>query len=393
MINTNQRSGGRYTRTKATFAASKKSNAAPEEDTPTVRQRIGEARKSGVLNLRGLNLPALPIAAENLSNLSALLLGQNRLSAVPNNLPTLFPNLTYLDLSWNKISSVPAALAELASLELLDVEGNAELSTTLPPTMRRLIDNGKLAVLTGTERITLKDVRDAGDAGDSGQEESGTEEDAEQAAWRKDYYDTDDEAEAEEGGYADEDSSNEDTGGGDDDDDDGESQLRSDMAGMSIHAETFSDEFSLFMHRVVALESDALETGFRKRWRAGDPAFVRYIAKRYAADAGKATTRGVLGSRTKDRKQQQQQLLSVAGGGARGGGGSNAGSARSLSDAGSWNGSDDGTEDGADGEENPKPLKDRNRKRQVEYARKEKERAVKGDVKAGRKSKAEDQGK
>ncbi|KAJ3170103.1 hypothetical protein HDU87_008820 [Geranomyces variabilis] len=387
MINTNSKSGGRSTRTKATFAASKKSNAAPEEDTPTVRQRIGEARKSGVLNLRGLNLPALPVAAENLSNLSALLLGQNRLTAVPNNLPTLFPNLTYLDLSWNKISSVPAALAELDGLELLDVEGNSELSSALPPTMRRLIDNDKLAVLTGTERITLKDVHDAGE-GES-EEESDTEEKTEPAAWRKDYYDTDDEADAEEGGYADEDSSNEDTGSGNDDDED----LHSNMAGLSVHAETLNDEFSLFMHRIIALESDALENGFRKRWRAGEPVFVRYIAKRYAADAGKATTRGVVGSRTKDRKQQ---LLAVGGGGAAaagggGGGGSTAGSNRSPSDAGSWNGTDDGTEDGADGEENAKPLKDRNRKRQVEYARKEKERAVKGDVKAGRKSKAQDQ--
>ncbi|KAJ3147969.1 hypothetical protein HDU89_005043 [Geranomyces variabilis] len=383
MINTNSKSGGRYTRTKATFAASKKSNAAPEEDTPTVRQRIGEARKSGVLNLRGLNLPALPIAAENLNNLSALLLGQNRLTAVPNNLPTLFPNLTYLDLSWNKISSVPAALAELDGLEVLDVEGNSELSTTLPPTMRRLIDNGKLAVLTGTERITLNDIRDAGES--ESEEESGTEEQTEQAAWRKDYYDTDDEAEAEEGGYADENSSNEDTGSGNDDDEEG---LHTNMAGLSVHAETLNDEFSLFMHRIIALESDALENGFRKRWRAAEPVFVRYIAKRYAADAGKATTRGVVGSRTKDRKQQ---LLAVGGGGATGGGGSTAGSTRSLSDAGSWNGTDDGTEDG-DGEENAKPLKDRNRKRQVEYARKEKERAVKGDVKAGRKTKAQDQG-
>ncbi|KAJ3164356.1 hypothetical protein HDU88_005454 [Geranomyces variabilis] len=383
MINTNSKSGGRYTRTKATFAASKKSNAAPEEDTPTVRQRIGEARKSGVLNLRGLNLPALPIAAENLNNLSALLLGQNRLTAVPNNLPTLFPNLTYLDLSWNKISSVPAALAELDGLEVLDVEGNTELSTTLPPTMRRLIDNGKLAVLTGTERITLNDIRDAGES--ESEEESGTEEQTEQAAWRKDYYDTDDEAEAEEGGYADENSSNEDTGSGNDDDYEG---LHTNMAGLSVHAETLNNEFSLFMHRIIALESDALENGFRKRWRAAEPVFVRYIAKRYAADAGKATTRGVVGSRTKDRKQQ---LLAVGGGGATGGGGSTAGSTRSLSDAGSWNGTDDGTEDG-DGEENAKPLKDRNRKRQVEYARKEKERAVKGDVKAGRKTKAQDQG-
>lgn len=74
MQTTAPRAGTRKTRSKATYAATKKTGAAPEEDTPTVRQRLAEARRSGVLDLRGLNLANIPVDAEKLSKISALLL-------------------------------------------------------------------------------------------------------------------------------------------------------------------------------------------------------------------------------------------------------------------------------------------------------------------------------
>ncbi|RKO85069.1 hypothetical protein BDK51DRAFT_38528 [Blyttiomyces helicus] len=64
----------RQTRTKATFVATQKAVAGPEEDTPTVRQRLAEARKTGVLDLRHLGLSQIPVDATKLAGLTALLL-------------------------------------------------------------------------------------------------------------------------------------------------------------------------------------------------------------------------------------------------------------------------------------------------------------------------------
>ncbi|KAI8908729.1 hypothetical protein DFJ77DRAFT_473111 [Powellomyces hirtus] len=372
MYSTNAKGGHRRTRTKATFAATKKGTAGPEEDTPTVRQRIAEARKSGVLNLRGLNLPSLPVAAEKLDNVSALLLGQNRLTSVPNNLPTLFPDLTYLDLSWNKLSSsLPATLAELTDLEVLDVEGNTELSTQLGPALRRLVDMSKLAVLTGDTNVSTRDLH-LGETSATDESEHDDDQTEEQPAWRKDYYDTDDEEEAklEEGGYED-----------DNDiatsDNRSEGSIEGDTTPLTV--DNLTTEFALLMHRIAGLENDELTAAFKKRWRSGDPVFVRYVAKRYAADAGKAVTHGIVGYRKKDRKQQSQSFLNVPG---------SADELRtSSSPAASWHGSDESDASDDDAESAPKPLKDRSAKKQIDYARKEKERAVKAGVKAGRKTK------
>ncbi|KAJ3195895.1 hypothetical protein HK101_010727 [Irineochytrium annulatum] len=105
-----------------------------DEDTPTVRQRINEGRKSGFLDLTGLGLTTLPVDAAKLSDLTALLLGNNGLIAVPGNLASTFPRLVYLDLSGNKISTIPASLAELEELEVLDLTSNEGLRGSQVPT-------------------------------------------------------------------------------------------------------------------------------------------------------------------------------------------------------------------------------------------------------------------
>ncbi|KAJ3008268.1 hypothetical protein HKX48_008672 [Thoreauomyces humboldtii] len=342
---TSGKGGTRYTRTKSTFQASKKTNAGAEEDTPTVRQRISEARKTGVLNLRGLDLANLPVAAEKLENLSALLLGQNRLAQVPNGLASFFPSLTYLDLSGNRISSW-GNLADLSDLEVLDLEANPELSINqIPSTLRRLADVGKLAIIVGDANVTARDV--AGADGTTSESDGNGEDNAEEPAWRKDYYDTDDEAEEEEGGYADGDAS--------DDDNRSDRSLESNVSDVQM-VENLQTEFGLFIHRIADLDNDTILGAFRRRWKAGDGTFVRYVAKRYAADAGKAVTRGIVGSRKKDRRTTGEESAS-----------------RTVTD---------------DEEESTRPIKDKNAKKQIHYARQDKERAVKTDIKAGRASKA-----
>ncbi|KNC98292.1 uncharacterized protein SPPG_06688 [Spizellomyces punctatus DAOM BR117] len=358
MQNIKARSGQRETRTKATFAATKKTGAGPEEDTPTVRQRLSEARKTGVLDLRGLNLGNIPVDAEKLQNLSALLLGENRLTSIPADLPSIFPRLTYLDLSFNKIQSVPNVLVDLQDLEVLDLEGNQDIPSQLPTAFRPLVEKGKLAVLRGEPDFSPSDVLNEESFAAESEVEEVQEEGKPEPAWRKDYYDTDDEADHEEGGYEDD---IEDQDSLDNKDTRSVTSIDSNLSD-GLSTDNLRVEFKLFIHRVEDLEEgDTLEARFRRRWGTGDPVFVRYISKRYRAEAGKPATHGLAGGRRKDRKNRE-------------------GESRDSE-------VDDDHDRGSASEEEERPLKGRNAKRQVEYARKEKERSVKQGVKAGRKTK------
>ncbi|KAI9091237.1 hypothetical protein DFS34DRAFT_327644 [Phlyctochytrium arcticum] len=354
MFSTTSTKGGgtRFTRTKATVTTTKKSDAGPEQDTPTVRQRLAEARKTGVLDLRSLELKGLPVDAERLKNITALLLGDNRLTAVPD--LKFFPRLTYLDISQNKISSIPTSLADLADLEILDVEGNAEVEDKLPPAVRVLVDRGRLAVLGGAGNVTADDVGGVAVEESDGSSEPESEK---EEAWRKDYYDTDDEAEVEEGGYEDDEEPGMAVDSNSDNDDNDNSRQE------TVTTDHLDTEFQLFLHRIEGLDTESgseFTSEYRKRWSSGDPSFVRYVAKRYGADAGKETTRGVVGKRAKDRRK--------AGGDAAAG--------------------DSDGDDEAPSSRGGKRLVDKNAKRQMDYARKSKEKFVKQDVKAGRKSKS-----
>ncbi|KAI9202319.1 uncharacterized protein BJ171DRAFT_514707 [Polychytrium aggregatum] len=147
MYSTSHKHGTRPTRTKATNLASSQA-VDPNSDTPTVRQRIAEARRSGLLDLRSLNLTSIPPEACKLQNATHVLLGSNNIRTIPVDLHKMFPNLEALDLSSNRLSSIPPGLAMLDDLEILDLEGNPDLSENLPPAFGPLED--RVAIITGS---------------------------------------------------------------------------------------------------------------------------------------------------------------------------------------------------------------------------------------------------
>lgn len=262
----------------------------------------------------------------------------------------MFPHLTYLDLSGNKIGNIPSTLAEVHDLEILDLEGNQDIGRRIPASLRPLIDMGKLAIFTEDANITAADMEEVETSASEAEPEElfepGEVKDREsEQAWRKEYYDTDEEAEVEEGGYEDE--VEEEMVSGEPSDGSAESAGSDTLA-----TDNYKIEFKLFLHRVAGLtESDTLESTFRRRWGTGDAIFVRYIAKRYAADAGKQITHGAIGLRKKDRKGEE------------------------------------GSPKISDEEADSRSPKDKNAKRQRDYARKMKEREIGKDLQASRKSK------
>ncbi|KAJ3072249.1 Leucine-rich repeat-containing protein 57 [Quaeritorhiza haematococci] len=148
----------RQTRSKATFHVTKL-QIRRQEETPTIKQRIAEAQKTGFLDLRHQGLTQIPQQALKLSHLRILLLGNNQLRSLPPNFDRLFPTLTYLDLSNNRLSFVPPTLVNLDQLQILDLEGNHNNtnneSLTLPAAFRPLLGD-RLAVFL--EPVDTADV-------------------------------------------------------------------------------------------------------------------------------------------------------------------------------------------------------------------------------------------
>ncbi|RKO85068.1 hypothetical protein BDK51DRAFT_26713, partial [Blyttiomyces helicus] len=294
--------------------------------------------------------------------------GNNLFRTIPNFLPQTFPHLTYLDFSHNKILAVPPNLSDLEDLELLDVEGNTELPSQLPPTLRSLVDMGKLMVFhEPPEDLDVEmDVDE--------------DEDAEKPKPKKsEYYETDEEDE--------------------DDDEDGggvgmerggsRGSVKMERTGSSrgtlapewagsltvvamartasassvassaglepLSTDALREEARLFFARVVAAEDAELESTLRRRWAVGDAALVKYVARRYAQEAGKPIVVG--------------------------GGGPRRGTPREgRSD-------DEGSVEG--GESDDEALVARKAaSRQVDFARKVKERNLKQELREGRKMKA-----
>lgn len=122
--------GTRATRTKATFAPPQLPTDA-KEDTPLIRQRISEARRTNFLDLRNLSLRSIPLEALKLDSLTHLLLGNNQITLIPSDLNKTYPNLRVIDFSHNKITTVPSTLSDLCDMEILDIEGNL-VNPTLP---------------------------------------------------------------------------------------------------------------------------------------------------------------------------------------------------------------------------------------------------------------------
>ncbi|KAJ3213367.1 hypothetical protein HDU67_002949 [Dinochytrium kinnereticum] len=291
--------GDKQVRQNSSLASLPTSRQNSEEDTPTVRQRINEARKSGFLDLSSLSLTGLPADALKLEDITALLLGNNKLTAVPSNLANNFPRLVYLDLSRNKITSIPASLAELEELEILDLSANEGLRGSMVPTGFGPIRD-HVAVFVDDE--------DAG--GVAGSVENGTD--------MTDNLGMDEENDA-----------------GNEDDDEEEEEDSGPAKRRRDFVEDVALEARRFFRRLESLEEyEELDSFFRRRLAARDPGFIKYLLRRYGDDA------------------------------------------------------DDG--DGSDGDEDAESsvAKRKEMKGQMEFARKEKDRYVKGERKAGRKVKA-----
>ncbi|KAI8843666.1 hypothetical protein BC829DRAFT_492033 [Chytridium lagenaria] len=257
-----------------------------DEDTPTVRQRISEARKSGFLDLSGLALTALPIDALKLEDITALLLGNNKLTAVPSNLANNFPRLVYLDLSRNKITTIPASLAELEELEILDLSSNEGLRGAMVPTGFSPIRH-RVAVFIDDE------------ANEGGDDSNGTA------------------------------TNNEDNTPSDDNDASMDDDVEDDEEPHKRRRDFVEDALD---------DYEELDSFFRRRLAAREPGFIKYLLRRYGDD-----------------------------------------------------GATDGESDEGDAESSV--LKRKEMKGQMEFARKEKDRYVKGEKKAGRKVKAAMMGK
>ncbi|KAJ3085650.1 Leucine-rich repeat-containing protein 57 [Quaeritorhiza haematococci] len=152
------RTATRQTRSKATFHVTKL-QIRRREETPTIKQRIAEAQKTGFLDLRHQGLTQIPQEALKLLNLRILLLGNNQLRSLPPNFDRIFPALTYLDLSNNRLSFVPPTLVNLDQLQILDLEGNHNNADngwlTLPAAFRPLLAD-RLAVFL--EPVDTADV-------------------------------------------------------------------------------------------------------------------------------------------------------------------------------------------------------------------------------------------
>lgn len=90
-----------------------------------LRQLIDQAAREGwtELNLRGEDLTALPPEIAQLSSLQSLDLGSNQLMAMPSEIGQL-TNLQSLDLSRNQLSTIPPVIGRLSSLQRLYLSHN-----------------------------------------------------------------------------------------------------------------------------------------------------------------------------------------------------------------------------------------------------------------------------
>ncbi|KAJ3106592.1 hypothetical protein HDU97_005957 [Phlyctochytrium planicorne] len=282
--------GDKQVRQNAAVLSQPSSRQNSDEDTPTVRQRLNEARKSGFLDLSSLSLTTLPQDALKLEEITALLLGNNKLTAVPSNLANNFPRLVYLDLSRNEITTIPAILAELEDLQILDLSSNEGLKGNALPTGFGPIRH-RVAVFIDDEETEQ----------DEATGEADTSYDHNQNA------DDDEDDEEEEG-------------------DDLPKRRRDFVEDVALEAKRF------FRRLELLDDYEDLASFFKRQLAARDPGFIKYLLRRYGDEE------------------------------------------------------DDGDAD--DGDAESSVSKRKGMKMQIDYARKEKDRYVKGERSAGRKSKA-----
>ncbi|KAJ3206891.1 hypothetical protein HDU82_004237, partial [Entophlyctis luteolus] len=226
----------------------------------TVKQRIAEAVRSKVLDLSSLGLSLIPEDAKLITDLRVLLLGSNNFTAVPANLANNFPNLEYLDLSRNSISSIPSTLADLAELRVLDFSENPALAgTTVPAAYAPL--RHQLALFVDDESVEFKE--DSNDLNDERR--------------RRDRVTDEDDSDID-----DEDSEGQ-AGDSDGDDDDGESNM---SRGSYRKQNDLLEDAALSLHKFLRMVKDLedaadLHSLFSRLAAAKDAMFFKYLSKRY----------------------------------------------------------------------------------------------------------------
>ncbi|KAJ3307572.1 hypothetical protein HDU76_004529 [Blyttiomyces sp. JEL0837] len=230
------------------------------EDTPTVRQRVQEAKKSGILDLSGLQLSMVPEDVWDIEFLKVFMIGNNNFTSVPSNLVESFPKLLYIDLSRNQISSVPSVLSELEDLLVLDLSGNPSLEgVQLPPSFGPIRD--RVAIFVDNEEVADK-------GGEDGFENVTIEDGAVAMS-------TDDEEEGEDGE-------------GEDDNEAVEAEYSTQRKQRDF-AEDVALESRRFFRRLEMLEDhDELESNFKRMLAARDVTFIKYLHRRYGSSGGSA---------------------------------------------------------------------------------------------------------
>ena len=88
-----------------------------------------------MLDLSGNRLTSLPDSISRLANLQSLDLSDNQLTSLPDSISRL-ANLQILDLDHNKLTSLPDSIARLADLQILYLDGNK--LTSLPDSVAQL---------------------------------------------------------------------------------------------------------------------------------------------------------------------------------------------------------------------------------------------------------------
>ncbi|PZC86982.1 leucine-rich repeat-containing protein 57 [Helicoverpa armigera] len=101
-----------------------------------IKQHYETASKTGVLQLSNCKLKEIPIEALNLSEiLRNLDLSKNRLTSLPDDI-SKFKLLKQLNLDTNRIETIPESLGSMKKLELFNVSNN--LITFLPDSFAKL---------------------------------------------------------------------------------------------------------------------------------------------------------------------------------------------------------------------------------------------------------------
>ncbi|KAJ3400936.1 hypothetical protein CcCBS67573_g03847 [Chytriomyces confervae] len=248
------------------------------QQTKTVKQRLNEAKRSGFLDLQGLSLSLLPEDVWDMENLRAILIGNNNFTAVPANIPASFPNLQYLDLSRNQITSIPSNLTELSELLVLDFSENEALNgSVLPPSYGPV--RHRIAVFVDDESVEyVGDEEETAAVERKAAEINGESDDSEfdeETYHNGNTSESQDEESMEENEY-------------DEDEDEEEDNLHS----PTLHKrhdlmEDVALKLRRFLKMVRYLQDGAdLESQFQRLLAAKDPVFIKYLSKRFHVTSG-----------------------------------------------------------------------------------------------------------